>query len=274
MKDIFKFLGLGVGVAAASLFFACSSGTTNPNESEDAGPLGTGGSASTGTGTGTGSGTGGTNTNTDACTPKVLYNFSNDLQGFIFSNVVEKAPYVNLVMPGDAGVVGNPPQLGWASKDYDGAAVAPNAGSMMIEATFSNWNQKVAAEVNGPADSNNNPIDLSNMILSAKVMLVKGLSSNQSAPGGIVFYVKTGSNYDWGQATWQNLTSPGSWIDVKFDTAHPDSGSSKSFNPAIPIQMGFSISSGGGGTVGAFGSTALDTIVYIDQVTMKPNTCI
>ncbi len=269
MKDIFRILGLGAGVVVASLAVACSSGSGNANENEGTGGANGGGTG--GAGNGGESGTGGSTANAN-CTPKVLYNFNNDLQGFIFSNVVGTAPYVNLVAPGDAGVSGNPPQLSWASKDYDGAATTP--GSMMIEATFSNWNQQVSVEVNGPADANNNPIDLTGKTLHAKVMLVKGLSPTQSAPGGVVFYIKTGSSYDWGQAAWQNLMSPGSWIDVAFDTSNPDPGSSANFDPKKPIQMGFQISSGGGGTAGPFGSTPLDTLVYIDQITMVPNTCI
>lgn len=277
MKDIFRFLGLGAGLAIAAWAVACSSGSGNANESDAGNTAGTGGSTGTGTETGGSTNGGGSSaggsTSTNNCKPTVLYDFSNQtLQGFIFSNVVGTAPYVNLVAPGDAGVSSNTPQLQWASKDFDGASATP--GSMMIQATYTNWNQSVSVEVNGPSDANNNPIDLTGKTLHAKVQLVKGLSPNPSAPGGVVFYIKTGSAYDWGQAPWTNLNSPGTWIDVAFDTSAPASGSSANFNPKLPIQMGFQISSGGGGTVGAFGSVPQDTVVYIDQITMVPSSCI
>jgi len=266
MKDIFRFLGLGVGVVITSLAVACSSGSGNPTENEDASAAtGTGGSGAGGAGSATGG-----STSTGACTPTVLYNFNSALQGFVLSDVVGTAPYVNLNAPGTATPPGDPPLLQWASRDYDGNALVP--GAMKISATFSDWNQTVSPEVKGPFDSAGMPIDLSHKILHAQVYLQTGLSPNPSAPGGIVFYVKTGQSYAWGSAPWSNLTT-GGWLDLTFDADSPATGSSVDFNPILPVQIGFQLSSGGGGTVGAFGATPLPTVAYIDQITFVPNTC-
>ena len=266
MKDIFRFLGLGVGVVITSLAVACSSGSGNPTENEDASAVkGTGGSGAGGAG----SATGGT-TSTDACTPTVLYNFNSTTQGFKLNDVVGTAPNVNLDAPGTVTLPGDPPLLQWASEDYNGSA--PIAGSMKLTATFSDWNQTVSPEVSGPVDSNGMPLDLTGKILHAQVYLQKGLSPNPSAPGGIVFYVKTGPSSAWGSAPWSNLTT-GAWLDVTFDVDNPGTGVVAGFDPRQPVQLGFQLSSGGGGTVGAFGATPLPTVAFIDQITFVPNTC-
>jgi hypothetical protein len=113
------------------------------------------------------------------------------------------------------------------------------------------------------------PVDLSNKNLRVRVFLEKGLSPKMEAPGGIVFYLKTGSTYAWGQAPWKNLDKPGTWVTVLFDTTAPDSGSSPDFDPSSPVQLGFQIASGGGGSAGPYGDTPLETVVYIDHVTWQ-----
>src|SRR5664279_4959709 len=253
MKNTFEFLGLGASIAVFSLFSACSSGSGTAASAGGTGSTGetggaggdVGGSSGVGGNTSTGkSETGGGGSTAYKVT--TLYNFNTELQNFKFGTSLETAPYVNLVNPGDASVSSTPPTLAWASKDYDGAAATP--GSMMIEATYTNWSQKVYVEVSGPSDALNNPINLKHMTLHAKVLLVKGLSPSMSAPGGIVFYIKS-MGYVWGQATWKNLDSLNTWIDLRFDTDAPDPGSSLSWDAATPIYLGFYISSGGGGSV-------------------------
>jgi hypothetical protein len=142
--------------------------------------------------------------------------------------------------------------------------------SLKSTATFGEWNDILEVEVYGPKDANGLTIDLSNKILDAKLYLEKGLSPSVDAPGGYNFYVKTGSAWAWGvNKIWHNFSPYNTWIDVTFDTTAPDpTDVSPSFDPAHPVQLGFELMSGGGGTAGAFGAP-LETVIYIDDITAR-----
>jgi hypothetical protein len=230
----------------------------------------TGGTKTTGGAVSTGGSTSSTGGNANSIvTP--LFTFSSGLQGFTLEPTPDTLPYINLGAPG-AGVV----TISWSSKDYDGGAVAPNAGSLMITATFTNWNQHVAVEVPFPADNLGNPISLFDpttgkfRTTKARVDVASGLSANLAQfPGGVVLYVKS-MNYDWGQSTWQNIDSTGSWQTLSFDAAAPGTGSVATFISTGPMKtLGIQISSSVGGTVPPAFGTPLVTVIFIDQITIE-----
>ena len=258
MNSTFKLLSFGACVALASLVAGCSTGSDDSDANGGAG--------------GAGTGTGG-KTNGGASGQTELYGFNADTQDFTLNTTASGDPmYVNLAA---SGASATPPTIGWTgTKDFDSAAVAPNKGCLLLTATFTGWNQSVTAEVAGPADSKGNFLDLSGKTLRAQVLLDKGLSpfTTGDAPGGVVFFIKSGTNYTWGQAPWANLQNYGSWTSVKFNTDNPDSGSKEGWDPSNPVQFGFQISSGGGNTHTAaeFGEP-LETSVCIDHITVQDN---
>lgn len=283
MDSTFKFLGFGASVVICSLLAGCSEGTD---------PVGSGGSTSTG---GASSSTGGANVGGGggSAGPTKLFTFDADEDDFKLSDVPGTAPYTNLVAP----VVAPAPLLEQVSTKDAGSD--PNSGSLRITATYTFWNQSVAAEVSAPVDSNGAPIDFTGKTLTARIFIEPmGLSPNgfgamPDAPGGVVFYMKSGTTYAWGQAAWFNATTYGSWFSVKFNTAMPDPGSKPDFDPGNVIQIGLSFSSGGGGTahcpdgqagdpnnatyVGKPTATCpawaapLPTVIYVDSITVAPN---
>lgn len=256
MTTTFKILSFGICTLLGALSAACGTGSDDDTN-------GTGGTSSTG-GAGNSGGskaTGGSGNITK------LYTFDADTEGFSVNTSPATAPYVNL------GSLTPPPTVAWGGKDYDAAAATP--GCLVIDANFTGWNQSVTAEVKGPLDSLGGPRDLTNSTLRMQVWLESGLTPEAitDAPGGIVFFIKTGqTTYTWGQAPWTNLMTPKAWTSVKFDTAHPDSGSAAGWDPSDPVQLGVQISSGGGNmhTADEYGP-ALPTKIYVDNITVQPN---
>lgn len=269
MDSAFKFLSFGASVVVYSLLAGCSEGTES---------AATGGGSSVGGGSATGganTGTGGT-----AAVATKLYTFDENQQGFALNESPSMDPlYVNLAAPGDVTVPGPTPTLLWGSKDYD--AASPTPGSIQIKATFSHWNQSVSAEVSGPIDLTGAPLDLTDSTLTAQIWVdAGGLSPEVSAPGGAVFFIKSGSAYVWGQAPWTNLIAPGMWTNVRFNTSNADMGTADGWDPSNPFQLGFQISSGGGGTLCPditdpvacpAWAAPLPTTIYIDNVTVRKN---
>jgi hypothetical protein len=260
MSIIFKFLCFSVCLAAGASIAGCSSGDNDDEKATG----GTGGIP----GGNAGGGAGGA-----PAAPTKLFTFdSGETHGFVLNNSVSADPmYVNLAAPGSVQVPEPPPSLDWASKDFDGSAANP--GSLKITALFSGWNQSVSVEVAAPLDSFGAPLDLSDKALRARVFLQSGLSEETDAPGGAIFFIKTGADYAWGQAPWKNLDVKNQWVEVRFDTKHPDSGSKPEFNPEDPAQMGFQFSSGGGNMHPPEDYPAeLETIIYVDHITAEPCT--
>jgi hypothetical protein len=266
MDSSFKFLSFGACVVGSLLLAGCGTGSDGGEMSS----AGTGGS-SAGTG-GSSSTTGGTSAGGGAAALTKLYSFDIDTESFELNKTPSTDPmYTNLADPAVSGNM--PPMAAWTgSRDFDPGAT--NKGCLMLTATFTGWNQSISVEVAGPVDKNGMPIDLSKKTLRAQVYLDKGLSpfTTTDAPGGVVFFIKSGTTYAWGQAPWTNLDGYGSWKSVKFNTDNPDPGSSADFDPSNPVQLGFQISSGGGNmhTAAEFGAP-LDTVVCLDNLTVQDN---
>jgi hypothetical protein len=263
MTMSFKILGLGACALLGSLLAGCGTGDDNNNNA-----TGGGGNATGGSGNATGGAGGG------AMTVRKLYTFDDegDPQGFSINTFATAAPYVNL------GALTPPPTVSWGSKDFDAAAT--NKGCLVVEAKFTGWNQSVTVEVNGPLDMLDmlgGPMDLSNSTLRMQLWLESGLfpEAITDAPGGAVFFVKSGKDYTWGSAPWDNLENKvrKTWHLVKFNTAAPsaDTDTTK-WDPSNPAQLGVQISSGGGNahTAEEFGPE-LTTTIYIDQITVQKN---
>jgi hypothetical protein len=160
-------------------------------------------------------------------------------------------------------------QIEYSSKDFDESS--PHPGSLKVTATFSEWNDVLGVEVNGPVDTNGKPVDLSNMILNAKVLLERGLSPAPSAPGIVDFYLKSGSSWAWARNGYgTQLSYYGTWYDVRFDVSNPlPDDLSPDFDPAHPVQLGFEFMTMGNSSSGAFGAP-LETVIYIDDIIMLP----
>jgi hypothetical protein len=275
MDSTFKFLGFGASVVICSLMAGCSEGTDDP--------AGTGGSTGA---TGGSSSTGGASSGGTSSGAAKLFTFDIDEEGWTLSNVEGTVPYTNLVKPAVEPI----PMLSQASKD---AGSDTNSGSLKITANFTFWNQSVAAEVAAPTDSSGVPVDFTGKTVTARVFIEPmglspfGFGDPMDAPGGVVFYMKSGSTFAWGQAPWFNVVTYNSWFSVKFNAAELDSGSTAEFKASNVVQLGLSFSSGGGGVhcpdsaaAGFLGEPTatckawdapLPTVIYIDNITVTPN---
>lgn len=282
MISTFKSLSFIASAAVCSLIAGCGTGSDdNGNTGGASGTTGgngpTAGSSSTG-----GNGAGGVGNGVTK-----LFSFNTDHEGFMLETSASgNVQYRNLAKP----AADPAPMVGFAStKDYGND---PSSGSLLVTATYSFWNQSVSAEVTAPVDKTGAPIDFTGKTVKAEIWVDGGLSPAVDAPGGVVFYMKSGQNYDWGQAPWKNIEVYKNWIQVKFNADALDPGSKETFSPADVRTIGFQISSGGGGTncpdtdtsnaankdfVGDPTDTCpawlepLPTTVYIDSITVENN---
>ncbi len=193
---------------------------------------------------------------------------------FTFSDYLPGDCSVNVAANYDAST---PALIGWnVSEDADADAAA--SGSLRIEVIFTDWNQFFDVEMPAPVNTNNALIDLTDKLITAEVKVAQGLSPSAASPFGAVLYLKTGSNYTWGDSGWTNMTSNTSWVTLLLDTTNPhDVTTGQTFDPAQPMALGIQLSTGGGGEPSYcsrnyavnFGSP-VTTVLYIDSVKITP----
>jgi hypothetical protein len=228
--------GFVVRAACACLMLfgtACSEGTDDPQ-------TGTGGAGGV-SGSGGSPGTGGTGGSSGGGSITMLLAFDS----------ASDVPKLALGAPpaGDAGSDPNDLSVGVdggarALLSFDAAVGDPNPGSLKIEIPTTAYEQYVDYQLLlSPALQ-----DYSGRTLTLKIRLDEGFSPDPSAPGGIIFYAKSGANYDWGQAAWMNIPpASGTWVEVLFDVDNPDPDSSTAgFQPTQLQSIGFKIHTGSG----------------------------
>ncbi len=206
----------------------------------------------------------------------VVNNFDtpSQVQLFTLNTFTNTDCSVNVAAPNDAG---SSTQVGW-SGNVDANVDSTSPGSMKLTTTFTNWNQYVEVSMYGPADSNGNPIDLTNKLVTAEVKVTQGISPTASYPFGAVVFVMTGSDYVWGASSWMNIESTGSWYTLTLDTNHPQGvPAGQTFDPTQPKLLGIQLSTGGGGEstycaqdYGAnFGPPQI-TMFYVNDIQIEP----
>ncbi len=216
----------------ASMAAACSSGSDSNDQGAQ---TGTGGSVGGGAPLAGGNAGGGGGTAPAAVR---LYTFTDDTQVYLYQ-------------PGNATATNDLTStsvFSWDSQDGAPDQVA-DAGSMRIEAPFSAYTQPDQA-VDFQFMLDTRPVDLSGKTLFIYLKLDSGFSPDPSAPGGLRFYAKSNeTNWDWGQAAWQNLdpaTIIGKWKKYTFDLSKAESGATNvaPFDPSQVMSIGIKLDTG------------------------------
>jgi hypothetical protein len=229
---------VAAGCLALATGPACSSGSDDPDDTSDSG--GTGGSGSGGTSSGGSGGTSTTSTTGEAGAPgeaEVLFSFDDGLEGFVAGDdIADTDDQVNLSAESTV------------SHDSEFGAEAP--GSLKIEIPFAGYTEGAEVQYVFGED---NPQDFSDSVISAKIYLEEGgFTPNPTSPGGIIFFMKSGTEYAWGQAGWRNVDGSdmgdaGEWFAVTFDPDDYDIASSiDGFDASEVLAIGFKFDTGSG----------------------------
>ena len=205
---------------------------------------GSGGSSGGGTSGTAGTSGGGTTGSGGAKPLKLNYTFdtatSSDSTNWKLNDYMDPAlPPNNLgwyVKQTDAAAPAELPTVQWASDDSEGGTAS---GSMKVAVTFTTYGQYVDLVINLPT-----PVDLSNSTLTMKIRLVSGTF----ATGGVQFHFSTG-NYIYSAGQWKNGTDLSStWTILPIDTSTAvaaDPAQQTNFDPAMTVQLGVQIGTGG-----------------------------
>ncbi len=235
---------LTVGVAALFCTFACSEGTGDGDggtggtggEMDGAGgdTGGTGGDATGGTG-GTESNAGGTGGNGNE-EPSVSYRFDSDLEGFV---VDWEGP--ESWSPGATGMGGMAGASFLSSVEWTGEDGEPEDGS--VEATipfdFVGTGSTDDLQKAHFALPFNEPMDLTNTVVSVNIKLVSGGPTDESCPMNGKVFVKTTEEWIWGDGGTVDLEE-GLWIDATMESSAPnyeDEGYDESDAYSIGIEI-------------------------------------
>lgn len=146
----------------------------------------------------------------------------------------------------------------------------PTPGSMKLEIPFTAYNQKTDFHCVLTSQ-----MDLSNKVLSAWVKLDSGFSTDPSAPGGFVLYIKSGSTYAYAQAPWHNVDgSNHNWVQYFFDVKNGIDDSSPGippadFDPTKIVEIGFYIHTGGAGDMPDAHATPMNAVFHIDSFGLR-----
>jgi hypothetical protein len=153
---------------------------------------------------------------------------------------------------------GSPATVAWNSTDG-----APAAGSLRIDAPFSDYNQYVDVIRN-----HSTPQDWSGLKLHVRVKIASGLDHSASSPPGVFVFANSYNSVDGGapdyyhKGNWSTVVNRTSWMDYTLELV-PDRG----FDPAKVINFGVSIQSGSGeigpGMINPLKPTP--AVIYVDS---------
>jgi hypothetical protein len=232
------FVAGAVGALAASVV------SSNVGCGSDNGKAGSGGSSGGGSSGTAGTSGGGTTGSGGAKPLKLNYTFdtatSSDSTSWKLNDYMDPAlPPNNLgwyVKQTDAAAPAAVPTIEWASDDSEGGA---SSGSIKVGVTFTTYGQYVDIVINLPT-----PVDLTNSTLAMKIRLVSG-----SFPtGGAQFHFSTGA-YIYSAGPWVNGTDLSTtWKTTSIDTSvavAADPSQQTNFDPAMTVQLGVQIGTGG-----------------------------
>jgi len=208
---------------------ACASGSDDNNNvtTNDDDDSGTGGQ----TGDDDDSGTGGSTT----APPTYLYTFSEITD-------------INAALPANATPVENDltPDTKFTMDDQDGAPAESDAPSMKIVAPFSEFTSPDQA-VDFQFQLEGAPVDLTGKTVIMYFKFDDGFVQDPTAPGGVIFYAKSGPDWNWGANSWKNLEvgMKGKWQKISFKLANAEPGSAdKPFDPSQVMSIGVKIDTG------------------------------
>lgn len=119
--------------------------------------------------------------------------------------------------------------------DFESSNGDPEPGALLVNMPFDGSNQKIEFNVH-PEES----VDVSGRMFHARVRLVSGLSNDQSAPGGIKMFAKSGDDYIYISGRWVYLTQIGAWLDIELDPQNPEV-STGDFDPSDVREVGFEL---------------------------------
>jgi hypothetical protein len=171
--------------------------------------------------------------------PVYLYTFTDDTEVYLATPANTTPPQNDLTQSS---------VFGWDSQDGAPDPVA-NQGSLKLEVPFSAYTQPDQC-VDFQFLLDNRPVDLTGKMLFVYLKLDSGFSPDPSAPGGFIFYAKSNeTNWDWGQAPWQNLdpsTAIGKWRKYTFNLSMAESGTANvaPFDPSQVTTIGIRLDTG------------------------------
>jgi hypothetical protein len=160
--------------------------------------------------------------------------------------------------------------------DTDGAPAPSDAPSMKIVAPFSAFTTPDQA-VDFQFQLEGAPVDLTGKTLFLYLKFDSGFVEDPSAPGGVIFYAKSGADWVWGQAPWRNLdpSRMGKWWMYTFKLADAELGEGgEKFDPSQVMSIGLKIDTGSPLTTASAapseGVFHLDSLGYVDDAAPLP----
>jgi hypothetical protein len=202
---------------------------------------GAGGASNAGSG-GAGGGTGGSGGGAE---PAFSYTFDADVQGFT-------------ILTGEGA--STPAELqdnavaSWAEASGD-----PAPGALTLDVPFDAASQNVAVSLAFAT-----PLDLTGKTITARVRLVSGLTEDGENPGGVMLFVKGGTDWKLAQSAWHNagVAEAGAWSTLTLTPSTPsaDDFFEEGFSVTDVKMVGISVATGGTGTMYEAATIEIDSI--------------
>ncbi len=260
-----RFYLIAMSALSLAMLSACGSDDSGSGSNGSGGSGGSGGSdgGSGGSGGGTTSSSGGTGGTT--AQSEVLFDFASDLEGF---EVGDDSGAAGAGGEGGAGSTIDLVNLSLVTEaSHDSKEGSPEPGSMKLEIPFSNYGQGSTWQ-----HIFEDYQDFSDSIITANIKLADdgGFTQNENAPGGMIFFMKSGENWSWGQVPWVNLNEPGDWIEVEFDPTLLELQWSEDFDPTQVKAIGFKFDTGSDPEDPPEGDLPKPATIWVDSITKKP----